>query len=286
MLFRPTRSFTPGFGRCRSPSQRPVLRCRKAASERPVVGRDQGHRPTERRRPAARSATTDVIRTGSHRPGRSGRTAVSRRRCRVGRAAGYSKKDPSGHRRLCDPPTRGPGSRCGLCGKDGGDVVEDLRSGGEHERRLSAAEPGLWQRVVEQLGTAVAVVDPAGRIVAVNPAAERLMGRTAVAMYGRTCMTCATGTRKAPSSRESAVRCCGRWPQGARHAGTTTGASKPGRDSSSEPTWAPAAIGRAPPCPAAGVHAPALHRRPDRSSRKRPGQRARPAGPSCPRPRP
>ncbi|MFE0509730.1 SpoIIE family protein phosphatase [Streptomyces sp. NPDC058964] len=64
-------------------------------------------------------------------------------------------------------------------------MVEGLRSGGEHEWRLSAAEPGLWQRVVDQLGTAVAVIDPAGRIVAVNPAAERLLGRAAAAMYGQ-----------------------------------------------------------------------------------------------------
>ncbi|MQY35540.1 hypothetical protein SRB17_35180 [Streptomyces sp. RB17] len=64
-------------------------------------------------------------------------------------------------------------------------MVEDVRPGGDHEWRLSAAEPGLWQRVVEQLGTAVIVADPAGRIVAVNPAAERLLGRAAAAMYGQ-----------------------------------------------------------------------------------------------------
>ncbi|MFF7979901.1 SpoIIE family protein phosphatase [Streptomyces sp. NPDC007901] len=45
--------------------------------------------------------------------------------------------------------------------------------------------PGLWQQVVEQLGTAVAVIDPAGRIVAVNPAAERLLGRPAAVVYGQ-----------------------------------------------------------------------------------------------------
>ncbi|MFI1369065.1 SpoIIE family protein phosphatase [Streptomyces griseochromogenes] len=64
-------------------------------------------------------------------------------------------------------------------------MVEDLRSGGDHERRLSAAMPGLWQHVAEQLGTAVAVLDPAGRIVAVNPAAERLLGRAAAVVHGQ-----------------------------------------------------------------------------------------------------
>ncbi|MFB6847873.1 SpoIIE family protein phosphatase [Streptomyces sp. NPDC056373] len=49
---------------------------------------------------------------------------------------------------------------------------------------LPAAEPGFWQRVVGQLGAALVVVDPAGRILAVNPAAERLLGRTAPAMRG------------------------------------------------------------------------------------------------------
>ncbi|MGW2516191.1 SpoIIE family protein phosphatase [Streptomyces sp. NPDC001617] len=47
-----------------------------------------------------------------------------------------------------------------------------------------AAGPGFWPRVVEQLGTALMVVDPAGRILAVNPAAERLLGRAARAMRG------------------------------------------------------------------------------------------------------
>ncbi|MFF4394511.1 SpoIIE family protein phosphatase [Streptomyces sp. NPDC001480] len=65
------------------------------------------------------------------------------------------------------------------------DVVEGVRSGGERERRLSSAKPGLWHRVVEQLGTAVTVIDPAGRIVAVNPAAERLLGHPAATMYGQ-----------------------------------------------------------------------------------------------------
>ncbi|MEU0337231.1 SpoIIE family protein phosphatase [Streptomyces sp. NPDC006193] len=63
-------------------------------------------------------------------------------------------------------------------------MVEGVGPGGEHERRLPTAEPELWQRVVAQLGTAVTVLDAAGRIVAVNPAAERLLGRTAAVMRG------------------------------------------------------------------------------------------------------
>ncbi|MFF4356541.1 SpoIIE family protein phosphatase [Streptomyces sp. NPDC001604] len=47
-----------------------------------------------------------------------------------------------------------------------------------------AIEQGFWRQVVEQLSTALMVVDPAGRILAVNPAAERLLGRTARAMRG------------------------------------------------------------------------------------------------------
>ncbi|GHE10653.1 SpoIIE family protein phosphatase [Streptomyces alanosinicus] len=64
-------------------------------------------------------------------------------------------------------------------------MVEGVRPGGVPQGRLSAAEPGLWQRVVEQLDTAVTVLDPVGRIIAVNPAAERLLGRPAAAMYGQ-----------------------------------------------------------------------------------------------------
>ncbi|MBW8800562.1 MAG: SpoIIE family protein phosphatase [Streptomyces sp.] len=60
-----------------------------------------------------------------------------------------------------------------------------MRPGGEPEWRPPTAEPGLWQRVVEQLGTAVTVLDPAGRIIAVNPAAERLLGRPAAAVHGQ-----------------------------------------------------------------------------------------------------
>ncbi|MFJ8112948.1 SpoIIE family protein phosphatase [Streptomyces sp. NPDC096132] len=60
-----------------------------------------------------------------------------------------------------------------------------MTPGEEREWRLPAAEPGLWQRFVEQLGTAVTMIDPAGRIVAVNPAGERLLARTAAVMYGQ-----------------------------------------------------------------------------------------------------
>ncbi|MFF4505389.1 SpoIIE family protein phosphatase [Streptomyces sp. NPDC001401] len=56
-------------------------------------------------------------------------------------------------------------------------------AGGEG-RSWPAAGPGFWPRVVEQLGTALMVVDPVGRILAVNPAAERLLGRAARAMRG------------------------------------------------------------------------------------------------------
>ncbi|WP_405696698.1 SpoIIE family protein phosphatase [Streptomyces coelicoflavus] len=45
-------------------------------------------------------------------------------------------------------------------------------------------EPGFWRRVVERLGTAVLVLDTAGRVIAANPATERLLGRTTAAMRG------------------------------------------------------------------------------------------------------
>ncbi|MGW2964631.1 SpoIIE family protein phosphatase [Streptomyces sp. NPDC001220] len=56
---------------------------------------------------------------------------------------------------------------------------------GDAGRAGPGAGPGFWRRVVAQLSTAVMVVDPAGRIVALNPAAERLLGRAATAMRGR-----------------------------------------------------------------------------------------------------
>ncbi|GAA3799496.1 SpoIIE family protein phosphatase [Streptomyces coacervatus] len=57
-------------------------------------------------------------------------------------------------------------------------------AGGER-RSWPAAEPGFWRQVVEQLSTALMVVDPDGLILAVNPAAERLLGRAARAMRGK-----------------------------------------------------------------------------------------------------
>ncbi|MER5714332.1 SpoIIE family protein phosphatase [Streptomyces sp. NPDC002132] len=56
--------------------------------------------------------------------------------------------------------------------------------GAGDEGRRPAVERGFWQLVVGQLGTALVVVDPAGRILEVNPAAERLFGRAAPAMIG------------------------------------------------------------------------------------------------------
>jgi PAS domain S-box-containing protein len=62
-----------------------------------------------------------------------------------------------------------------------GSVVDGV---GDEGLWSSAAEQGFWRQVVGQLGTALIVVDPAGRILAVNPAAERLLGRAAAAMRG------------------------------------------------------------------------------------------------------
>ncbi|MFD5842332.1 SpoIIE family protein phosphatase [Streptomyces chartreusis] len=65
-------------------------------------------------------------------------------------------------------------------------MVEDAVPGAGGEGRSGpAAEPGFWRQVVEQLSTALMVVDPAGRILAVNPAAERLLGRAAAATRGK-----------------------------------------------------------------------------------------------------
>ncbi|MFG2553956.1 SpoIIE family protein phosphatase [Streptomyces sp. NPDC048581] len=64
-------------------------------------------------------------------------------------------------------------------------MVEDAVPGaGGEGRPWPAPEPGFWWQVVEQLSTALMVLDPAGRILAVNPAAERLLGRPAAAMRG------------------------------------------------------------------------------------------------------
>ncbi|MBD9701159.1 SpoIIE family protein phosphatase [Streptomyces sp. ID01-12c] len=59
--------------------------------------------------------------------------------------------------------------------------MEDV---GDEGRWWSAAEPGFWRQVVEQLGAALIVTDPAGRVLAANPTAERLLGRSAAAMRG------------------------------------------------------------------------------------------------------
>ncbi|MEU2621611.1 SpoIIE family protein phosphatase [Streptomyces sp. NPDC007157] len=56
---------------------------------------------------------------------------------------------------------------------------------GDEGRAGPAAGPGFWRQVVAQLSTALMVVDPAGRIVALNPAAERLLGRAETEMRGR-----------------------------------------------------------------------------------------------------
>ncbi|MGW2463958.1 PAS domain-containing protein [Streptomyces sp. NPDC001761] len=55
---------------------------------------------------------------------------------------------------------------------------------GDEGRCRSVAEPDFWRQVVRRLGTALIVVDPTGRILAANPAAERLLGRAAAAMRG------------------------------------------------------------------------------------------------------
>ncbi|WP_031506986.1 SpoIIE family protein phosphatase [Streptomyces megasporus] len=65
---------------------------------------------------------------------------------------------------------------------DGGiGVVQDAAGG---EGRRWAAEPTFWREVFDQLGAGLAVVDSSGLIVAVNPAAEELLDRTAAAMVG------------------------------------------------------------------------------------------------------
>ncbi|WP_328561342.1 SpoIIE family protein phosphatase [Streptomyces coelicoflavus] len=51
--------------------------------------------------------------------------------------------------------------------------------------RATGDEAGFWQRVVEQLTVAVIMVDPTGRILMANPAAERLLGRAEATMRDR-----------------------------------------------------------------------------------------------------
>ncbi|WP_245939253.1 SpoIIE family protein phosphatase [Actinacidiphila glaucinigra] len=60
-------------------------------------------------------------------------------------------------------------------------AVSDEADGG----RQWAAQPGFWRQVVEQLGASLVVVGPSGRVVAANPAAERLLSRSAEAMAGK-----------------------------------------------------------------------------------------------------
>ncbi|MFI2303632.1 SpoIIE family protein phosphatase [Actinacidiphila glaucinigra] len=50
--------------------------------------------------------------------------------------------------------------------------------------RRWAAQPGFWRQVVEQLGASLVVLGPSRRVVAANPAAERLLSRAADAMVG------------------------------------------------------------------------------------------------------
>ena len=51
--------------------------------------------------------------------------------------------------------------------------------------RPKQTEPHTWQQVVAQLSTALVVMDPAGMILAANPAAEQLLGRSARALRGQ-----------------------------------------------------------------------------------------------------
>ncbi|MFE0473280.1 SpoIIE family protein phosphatase [Streptomyces sp. NPDC058947] len=65
-------------------------------------------------------------------------------------------------------------------------MVEDAVPGAQGQRRSRpAAGPEFWRHVVEQLSTALMVVDPAGRVLAVNPAAERLLDRDSATVRGQ-----------------------------------------------------------------------------------------------------
>lgn len=63
-------------------------------------------------------------------------------------------------------------------------MANGVMPGADDAGRRWAAEPDFWLRVAEQLHTALAVIDTAGRIVAVNRAAELLLDRPAAAMLG------------------------------------------------------------------------------------------------------
>ncbi len=65
-------------------------------------------------------------------------------------------------------------------------MVEDAVPGAQGRgRSRPVAGPEFWRQVVEQLSTALMVVDPAGQVLAVNPAAERLLGRDAATIRGQ-----------------------------------------------------------------------------------------------------
>ncbi|MFE1024603.1 SpoIIE family protein phosphatase [Streptomyces sp. NPDC058818] len=63
-------------------------------------------------------------------------------------------------------------------------MADGVGPGAQDAGRRWAAEADFWQRVAEQLGTALTVIDTDGRIVAVNPAAELLLDRAAATMLG------------------------------------------------------------------------------------------------------
>ncbi|MFB7090711.1 SpoIIE family protein phosphatase [Streptomyces sp. NPDC056296] len=61
-------------------------------------------------------------------------------------------------------------------------MADGVGPGAEGAGRRWAAEPDFWQRIAEQLDTALTVIDTAGRIVAVNRATELLLDRPAATM--------------------------------------------------------------------------------------------------------
>ncbi|MFJ8189981.1 SpoIIE family protein phosphatase [Streptomyces sp. NPDC096094] len=63
-------------------------------------------------------------------------------------------------------------------------MANGVGPGAEGAERRWAAEPEFWQRIAEQLDTALTVIDTAGRIVAVNGATELLLARPAATMLG------------------------------------------------------------------------------------------------------
>lgn len=59
------------------------------------------------------------------------------------------------------------------------------QSTSDGQSRWGATQPEFWHEVFDHLGAGVAVLDSADRIIAVNPAAEELLGRTASVMSGQ-----------------------------------------------------------------------------------------------------